>query len=138
MTYAEKDFQRELRHKHGETSTFASEQKISKKKSIRFDAVQPHQLQFLDEVKSGIFFYKFNDFYIKNQTLKKPFDSLCLINEPAYIIVMFYIPRKKKNVYWIDIDIWKQNEYFFGEKGRHSIKETELEEISYKVQNFLK
>ena len=99
MSYQERDFQRELRHKHGENKTFASEQKISKGKSIRFDAVQDHQSKFLLEVKTGEFFYKFNDFYIQNKTLKKPFDSLMLANEPAYVIVMFYIPRNKKKVY---------------------------------------
>lgn len=141
MSYQEKDFQRELRHKHNEVYTFASEQKISKSKSIRFDAVQDHQIEFLLQVVNGEFFYKFNDFYIKGKTLKKPFDSFFLgkgLQDRAFIIIMFYTQRKKKNVYWIPVFDWLSIEEEFRLKGRKSIKEEELKKYSWKIQDFTK
>ena len=37
-------------------------------------------------------------------TKPKPFDSFLLKDISAYIVVMFYTPRKKKNVIYIDIE----------------------------------
>lgn len=34
---------------------------------------------------------------------KKPFDSFLIANYPAYIVVLYYIPRKPKVIYYIPI-----------------------------------
>lgn len=105
------------------------ELKLSKTRSIRFDAVRPHQLEALLNASSdrGLF-HKINDAPIfagmkTRFTSAKPFDCFFLKNTPSYIVVCFYIPRKQKKCYYIEPEIWKDLEKSHPKK---SIREEEL------------
>lgn len=99
------------------------ELKLCKGKSIRWDSVKPHQTEALKKAKHESLYHKIADQTIGNQNMrgkmkfgasrKKPFDCLN-ITCPAYVVICFYIPRKQKNFYYIDIDdylnAWENSE----------------------------
>ncbi|RLC34407.1 hypothetical protein DRH14_03040 [Candidatus Shapirobacteria bacterium] len=120
----EKHFQTEF--KNNNTLYGCFELKLCKGKSLPFSAVADHQIKALLAVKSpkGLY-HKLTDQPVsilqenekdkkdkkkdkKNVKMRftrpKPFDCFYLGKQDAYIVVMFYVPRKKKNVYYIDID----------------------------------
>ena len=105
------------------------ELKLSKTGSIRFDAVKPHQIQALLAVSSdkGLSHKITDQPWLPNRPnsfqLKKPFDYFFLKNIPAYIVICFYVPRKKKKCYYISPQEWKELEIVFDKK---SIREEEL------------
>ena len=69
-------------------------------------------------------------------TRPKPFDCFYLGEIPAYVVIMFYLPRKKKNVYYIYIDDFLAMR---DEATRKSITETMAEEYCrYPKKNYLK
>lgn len=76
----------------------AFELKICKGISLPFDAVQPHQIQALQLVKSHGIEYKIPD----DTRGTKPFDCFRLKGE-AYVVVMFYV-RGENGFYLIDVD----------------------------------
>ena len=94
--------------------TGAYELKICKGKSIRFDAVQPHQRVALINVEGAGHYYKINDMpWIKDRpysfTQKKPFDCFALRGK-SYVVVLWYVPRQKKIAYFIKINDWLKEE----------------------------
>jgi hypothetical protein len=94
-----------------EVST-AYELKICKGKSIGFDHVAEHQGRDLQKVKKQGIYHKISDSpvsWMKGTAMRfgkpKPFDCLWL-KGPAYVVVLFYIPRVLKTMVFIDIGDW--------------------------------
>ena len=129
-----KDNKLEVRTSFGNCSVF--ELKIEKGRSIRFDRVAEHQEKGLyDAISDGVY-HKINDQpFISNNpdkmrfTNKKPFDCFFVSMSSAFVVVLFYIPRKKKEMIFIPISKWLSKKKEFSKVGRLSIKEAELREI---------
>ena len=88
------------------------ELKFCKGKSLPFSALADHQEEALLAVSSDMGLYHkitdqpvFTDSDVRF-THKKPFDCFKMANIPAYVVVMFWIPRKKKIAYYIRIADW--------------------------------
>ncbi len=87
------------------------ELKFTKGKSIAFNALAEHQEKALLAVSGNGLYHKISDFPVfANSGVRfnrpKPFDCFYLSQTMAYVVVMFWIPRKKKNVYYIKIEDW--------------------------------
>ena len=88
------------------------ELKLCKTKRLAFSAVKEHQEKALVHANmGGGLYHKISDApFFKDEkarmrfTKPKPFDCLFLKNIPAYVVVMFYVPRKNKMVYYIHIE----------------------------------
>ena len=105
----EKDFQTQFGKRNTIHGVF--ELKFTKGKSIPFNALAEHQEKALLDVAGDGFFHKITDQPVFANsgvrfTKKKPFDCFRLSHTMAYVVVMFWIPRKKKNVYYIKIEDW--------------------------------
>ncbi len=105
----EKNFQSEFKNKNKIFGIF--ELKLCKGTSLSFSALAPHQRQALTAINSltGLY-HKISDSpFFKDPggrmrfTKPKPFDCFLLKDLDAYVVVMFYTPRTKKNVYYIHI-----------------------------------
>lgn len=95
--------------KHAPQTTKVWELKFSKTRSIRFDDIKDHQRQALLSAKHNGLFHRITDQpWMKDRpypfTFKKPFDCFFLSKVEAYVLVWFYIPRKKKIFIEIEID----------------------------------
>jgi len=108
----ESDFQTAFSKKNTIIGCF--ELKFCKGKSLPFSALAEHQEQALSAVSStkGLF-HKITDspfFKDANNKMRftrpKPFDCFFLNDTGAYVVIMFWEPRKKKNVYYIHIEDW--------------------------------
>jgi len=86
--------------KNGETGAY--ELKICKGKSLPFNKVQEHQVDALLKSRNGRYAYKISDMSMG----LKPFDCFCFNNSNAFVVIMFYVPRKPKTAYIIDIDMF--------------------------------
>jgi len=87
------------------------ELKLCKTKSIRFDSVKDHQIEALWRSQTEGLFYKIPDFpmFAGSKTRfnsKKPFDFFYLKDTPAYVVICFYVPRRRKTCYYIRISEW--------------------------------
>lgn len=83
------------------------ELKLEKGKSMPFNKVEEHQIEALLCARDfkGIY-HKINDHPFQSGTSftnRKPFDSFYISNYPAYVVICFYVPRKKKIFYFLDI-----------------------------------
>lgn len=78
--------------------TGAYELKITKTKYFYPSKLAPHQISNLELAKSGFFYHKIPDCGFQN-----PFDCVSLFKVPAYVVILYYQPRKSKNFYAIDI-----------------------------------
>ena len=94
----EKDFQTLFSRANTIPGVF--ELKLTKTKSLAYSKVEPHQIKSLlaANTEKGCSF-KISDMSME----KKPFDSFRISNYPAYIVVLYYIPRKPKVIYYIPI-----------------------------------
>lgn len=109
------------------------ELKISKGNSLPFDSVKEHQIKGLMEAEKGLF-HKISDSPIfagskMRFTKPKPFDCL-FIFATSYVVILFYKPRKPKNVYLIKI------RKFITEKensNRKSLTEERVREIADEI-----
>jgi len=88
------------------------ELKLCKGKSLPFSSVAKHQEEALIAAssKTGLF-HKISDspFFTDKKmrfTKPKPFDCFLLRDYPAFVVIMWWVPRKKKNVYYIHINDW--------------------------------
>lgn len=109
------------------------ELKLCKGKSIRFDSVKIHQLAALiaASTEKGLK-HKINDAPIyagmkTRFTNKKPFDFIFLKYIPSYIVICFYVPRKKKRCYYVKPQDWVLAT--IGTQGK-SIREEAIAKIS--------
>ena len=103
----ERDFQAEFGKRNLITGVF--ELKFCKGTSIRFDSVAEHQEAALLAVEGDGLYHKITDQpFLKDMNFqrKKPFDCFNLSGIPAYIVIMWWEPRKKKNVYYIPVKRW--------------------------------
>lgn len=89
------------------------ELKLEKTKRLSFDRVYDHQVGGLRQAKHKGLYHKIADqpaMVVQGRRmylgLKKPFDCLYLKGLEAYVVVMFYVPRETKRIYFIDIDRW--------------------------------
>jgi len=80
----------------------AIELKIVKTNSFRFDDVKDHQVANLLSVYRGFLSWKIADVGFD----QKPFDLFSLNKANAYVGVVFYEERKKKNLYLIPIQVF--------------------------------
>lgn len=100
----ERDIQTKLgawvKAKWKETAVF--EFKVTKDKSIPFDAVKPHQVAALLAANSetGLYFKIPDAMYGYN-----PFDAFFVRAVSAYVVIMFY-RRGQKDFYMIKIEDW--------------------------------
>lgn len=86
------------RWQHGSA---AIEVKITKEKSLPFNAVKDHQIAGLLVAKHGTLSYKIPDTGYD----QKPFDMVVFQGAGAYILVMFW-KRGCKTCYLLDIDVF--------------------------------
>ena len=121
------------------TGTIVYEAKMVKAKSFRLASVAKHQVEGLLGALHGLW-YKISDspIYAGNKsrfTFKKPFDACWIKAEEAYIVPIFYIPRKKKTAYLIPVKEFvkivedsrgKEKIPGFPAKSIKSIKEADL------------
>ena len=108
----EKDFQTQFAKKNTLSGVF--ELKFCKGTSLPFSSLAEHQEKALLAAtsKEGLF-HKitdapfFKDAHNKMRfTRPKPFDAFFLANMDAYVVIMWWIPRKHKAVYYIKIQDW--------------------------------
>ena len=85
------------------TNTCAVELKICKGLSLPFSAVVEHQVRALKIAKHGVLRYKIPDCGYQN-----PFDIIVLAKVPAFVVIVFYKPRKPIEFLFIDIDVFMQ------------------------------
>ena len=129
----EKDFQRMFgKYLVGRAinENAAYELKIEKSKRFAFDKVKEHQLKGLEDAWWGLY-HKIadqtvgRDFKFGN-SLKKPFDCLYLAGCRGYIVIWFYVPRKKKKCYIIELVQFKK---IVKNSDKKSIREEELHKL---------
>lgn len=155
IKYKESNFQKEFNiwikdnHEHVKKvfgSALALELKVvkgldeNKVMSIRFDRVMDHQLEALisagtekgliqkipDMPKPFLKKCYANPKCVLKFNPKKPFDCFYISGGAGYIVILFYIPRKKKTMYWIHPDNFIGHREMFYQVGRKSIRETEI------------
>lgn len=90
--------------------TTAYELKICKGKSIGFDHVAEHQIKALRAVKKRGLYHKISDAPFGHSEgfrfhKPKPFDCFWIKGE-AFVVVLFYEPRRSKVMCFIDVDVW--------------------------------
>lgn len=90
--------------KNNVKQTCVIELKIAKSKSLPFAEVKEHQEMNLFAAKNRILMYKIPDVGFD----QKPFDICVWAGCKAYIGIVYYVPRKLKRLYMIDIDKWKR------------------------------
>lgn len=130
----ERDFQSEFGKRNREIGVF--ELKFCKGTSIRFDAVAEHQEAALLAVSGSGLYHKITDQpFLKDMNFqrKKPFDCFNLVYIPAYVVVMFWEPRKKKNVYYIPIKNWLSAK---AEISRKSLTEPMIAALATVVEDY--
>jgi penicillin-binding protein-related factor A (putative recombinase) len=83
----------------------AFELKLAKGNSIPFNSVKKHQIEGLVSIQSDGLYYKINDSpWTQEFTNKKPFDCFNLRGIPAYVVICWYVPRKKKIFHYIPVN----------------------------------
>ena len=118
----EKDIQRLFSRKNTRNGVF--ELKLTKGKSIRFDALADHQEVALIGASSSVgCSHKISDFSLE----QKPFDCFRIADYPAYVVVCFYVPRKLKRIYYVEIGEWIELRKRLS--PRRSAKEDEINEV---------
>lgn len=110
------------------------ELKLEKKTSIAFDRVYEHQVAGLRQAKHKGLYHKIADTPMSwhgdtpmRFGLPKPFDCLFLKDLEAYVVIMFYVPRAIKRMYFIDIDRWCEEA---AQSKRRSLTEARAGEIA--------
>jgi hypothetical protein len=64
-------------------------------------------------------------------TSKKPFDLFYVSKARAFIVVIFWVSRKKKIMYWIDLNKFLElKDYYYQTLERKSIRENQLKHLS--------
>jgi len=130
----ERDFQAEFGKRNLIIGVF--ELKFCKGTSIRFDSVAQHQEDALLAVEGDGLYHKITDQpFLKDMNFqrKKPFDCFNLAGIPAYVVIMFWEARKKKNVYYIGIKQWRT---LRDVAGRKSITEEMAESAAMVIEDY--
>ena len=113
--------------------TAVYELKLCKKKSIPFDALQDHQRSALWSANRSYYYHKINDMPIfrghKTRFANlKPFDCFFLRGVEAYVVILFYKPRKPKEFIFINIKRWEWERLG---SSRKSLTEKRAKEICH-------
>ena len=106
MSYNEKKMQSEFtawmrdQKKKGKFNfSMVFELKVCHQKRFAFSKIEEHQITSLNKANQSCLFHKISD-----QGMGfKPFDGFQICNVPAYLIILFYEPRKPKELIWIPI-----------------------------------
>lgn len=124
MSYQEKDFQSDFnRWKcHHMRYTCCEELKICKTDKFSFSHIASHQYANLYNAKHCFIQHKIPDLGQQN-----PFDSFSLCGVLAYVVILFYKPRKPKRFYVIGID--ELMGFMDDNPKKKSITEEECEKI---------
>lgn len=87
--------------------------KICKGKSQAFNSVKEHQVIALVKASGSGLYHKISDslpVFGSNKhmrfTAKKPFDCIFLRETPSFVVLVWYIPQKPKEVHYILIHDW--------------------------------
>lgn len=120
---------------HPPETTEVYELKICKGSSLPFNAVKPHQIQGLKDAETGLY-HKITDFpMFAGSRMRfnsvKPFDCIAFNQAPGFVVVWFYVPRKKKVFYKIPIEKYLTLKE---ESTRKSFNEAMIQEISIKIE----
>jgi len=133
----EKDFQVEFGKRNKVFGVF--ELKFCKGKSLSFSCLADHQEEALLGVTSRAgYYHKITDQpFIKGMTFqrKKPFDCFRFGLFWAYVVVMWWVPRKKKMVYYIPIRAWVE---LRESCGRKSITQALCASSAHFIYDYLK
>lgn len=89
---------------------------------------QPQQLPSLLKAKHGCVYRKLSDI----DPGLKPFDAMQVCQSPAYVVVVWYVPREEKVAYWIDIDQFMTEAR---ESKRKSLTRARASEIASKIHS---
>ncbi len=108
-------FNKWLKNVHKKTGAY--ELKQTKGNSLPFDAVVPHQVAALLQVKHGVFVFKIPDAGYQN-----PYDCYSMVKQPAYVVIKY-----PDFFCLIDIDDWVVEE---GLLERRSLTSSRAREIS--------
>lgn len=132
----ERDFQSEFGKRNTVRGVF--ELKLCKSKSMPFNHVAEHQVKALlaADGYEGLY-HKLTDQTYGGKmrfTHPKPFDCFRLFDVPAYIVIMFYIPRQKKAVYYIPVTTWVERK---SQAGRKSLTESMAAEWANRVESYI-
>lgn len=105
----ERDFQTQFGKRNRIHGCF--ELKFCKGKSLPFNSLAEHQEEALLNVSGNGLYHKISDFPVfANSGARfnrpKPFDAFYLSHTMAYVVIMVWVPRKKKNVYYVKIEDW--------------------------------
>ena len=107
----ESNFQSEFSKRNTLKGVF--ELKFCKGTSLPFSSVAEHQEEALLAAsgKGKGLFHKISDSPIFSDnktrfTRPKPFDCFLIREYPAYVVIMWWVPRKKKRAYYIHINDW--------------------------------
>lgn len=105
------------------------ELKLCKGTRFAFKSLQDHQETALLNASSDIgCSHKLSDMSLD----QKPFDCFRIKNYPAYVVICFYVPRKKKRLYYIGIDEYvRRRDEILKTTGMKSFTEDEVSEIAY-------
>lgn len=112
------------------------ELKMCKMKSMPFTQVAEHQIEALWKAEFGNLYYKINDmpFIIGNSKMRftkpKPFDCMNIHDADAYVVIVFYKPRQKKEFILICIGKFRAE---ILESDRKSLTEERAKEISTRI-----
>lgn len=103
----------------GESVSF--ELKIEKTHRFSFAKVKDHQIKGLRQSKTGMA-HKISDSPIFSGqktrfTAAKPFDCMYLKAKEAYVVVWFYVPRKPKIFYLIEVEVFELMKVFHDKKS---------------------
>ena len=112
------------------------ELKLEKGTSIPFNKVQEHQIDALMKAKEFGFYHKISDVPFGHSEgfrfhRPRPLDCLFIAQPEAYIVILFYKPRKKKEVIFIDIEAWMRERDC---SERKSLTESRARAISSKIE----
>jgi hypothetical protein len=144
MAYKEKNFQTEFKAQNKLFGCF--ELKLCKKTSLPFKNIAEHQIEALCKANSSEgLYHKLIDQPVSIQqaqndkgmrfTRPSPFDCFKIRGTDAYVVIMFYEIRKKKNVYYIPITAFLEMQH---RATRKSITEEMCEFYCMRSVSFLK
>lgn len=121
----EKDLQTLFGRKNNLHGVF--ELKIVKGRSMPFNAVQDHQIKALIDASGTGLYHKISDASYE----KKPFDCFYLVSTPAYVVPVWYVPRKRKTAYYISIEwfLWAREK-----SDRKSLTEEMAKHCAYIIR----
>jgi hypothetical protein len=124
-----------IKKNHDPEKNTVWELKIEKGKSFAFSRVADHQIDGLQSAKHKGLYYKIADAPFGHSGYRfhkpKPFDCL-FIRGDAYVVIVFYEIRKKKRMYWIDVDKFVEER---DTSTRKSLTEDRAKEIAYFESN---